>query len=472
MKNGRQFYINGAWVDPIEPNDFPVENPATEQNVATISLGSSADVDHAVSAARTAFESFSQSSIEERLALLERLEAIYTARYDEMAQAMTQEMGAPKTLSMEAQAWCGQNHIREGIKALKAFEFSSTFNGAKLVREPIGVCALITPWNWPINQIVVKVVPALATGCTMVLKPSEVAPLSALLWTQMLDEAGVPAGVYNLVNGDGPSVGAALSSHPDVDLVSFTGSTRAGTAITQAAAPTVKRVVQELGGKSPNIILDDADIENAVKAGVLHCMQNTGQSCNCPSRMLVPRSRYKEAVEVAGRVAAGVEVGDPTQDGDHIGPLVSRSQYERVQSLIQKGIDEGADLLCGGTGKPDGFSIGHFAKPTVFANVNNKMAIAQQEIFGPVLSIIPYDGDDEAVAISNDTPYGLSGYIQGDEDHALALASKIKAGMIHINGGPIVSGGPFGGYKQSGNGREGGAFGFEDFLETKIISAA
>jgi len=470
MENSRQFYINGAWVNPLEANDFAVENPATGEVVNTISLGSSADVDRAVAAAREAFDSYSQTSREERLALLERMKEVYKKRYNDMAVAISTEMGAPKTLAETAQTWCGLHHIEEGIKALKDFSFESELHGARVVKEPIGVCALITPWNWPVNQVALKVVPALATGCTMVLKPSEIAPLSGLLWTEIMHEAGVPAGVYNMVNGDGPGVGAPLSCHPDVDMVTFTGSTRAGSAITKASADTVKRVALELGGKSPNIILDDANLPKAVKAGILHCMDNTGQSCNAPTRMLVPKPLYDEACEIARNVAEKVAVGDPTEEGRHIGPLVSRVHFEKVQGLIQKGIDEGARLLCGGVGRPDGFQKGYFTRPTVFADVSNDMAIARQEIFGPVLCMIPYEGDEEAVAIGNDTPYGLSAYVQGEPEHALRIASRIKAGMVHINGGGIVPGGPFGGYKQSGNGREGGAFGFEDFLETKIIN--
>ncbi len=470
MNNSRQFYINGAWVDPIEANDFAVENPATEEIVSTVSLGASADVDCAVAAAKEAFVQYSQTTREQRLALLERVETEYKKRYNDVAAAMTLEMGAPKTLAESAQAWCGLHHIEQGIKALKDFTFEDTLGESRLVKEAIGVCALITPWNWPINQIALKVVPALATGCTVVLKPSEIAPLSALVWTEIMHAAGVPAGVYNMVNGDGPGVGAALSSHPDIDMVTFTGSTRAGAEITRAAADTVKRVAQELGGKSPNIILDDANLEQAVEAGVRHCMQNTGQSCNSPTRMLVPKSLYDKATDIAQRVGETIAVGDPGNEGDHIGPLVSRMHFEKVQGLIQKGVDEGANLLCGGTGRPEGVEKGYFTKPTIFANVDNAMSIAQQEIFGPVLSMIPYEDDEDAVAIANDTPYGLSGYVQGETNRAMKIASRIKAGMIHINGSGLTPGGPFGGYKQSGNGREGGAFGFDDFLETKIIN--
>jgi len=470
MHTSRQFYINGAWIDPHEANDFAVENPATEEVVDTISLGSAADVDRAVAAARAAFDTYSQSSIEERLALLERVRKEYKKRYDDMAVAISIEMGAPKTLAETAQAWCGLHHIEQGIKALESFSFEEALNGARVSKEPIGVCALITPWNWPVNQVALKVVPALATGCTMVLKPSEISPLSSLIWTEILHEAGVPAGVYNMVNGDGPGVGAPLTCHPDVDMITFTGSTRAGAAITKAAADSVKRVALELGGKSPNIILDDANLAETVTAGVAHCMHNTGQSCNAPTRMLVPRPLYDEATEIARNVANNMAVGDPLEEGEHIGPLVSRVHFEKVQELIQKGIDEGARLLCGGVGKPDGFDKGYFAKPTIFADVNNDMTIAQQEIFGPVLCMIPYEGDEEAVAIGNDTPYGLSAYIQGEPEHAVRIANRIKAGMVHINGSGLTPGGPFGGFKQSGNGREGGAFGFEDFLETKIVN--
>lgn len=471
MKDLRQFYIDGAWVDPETANDFPVENPATEEQIAVISLGTQTDVDKAVASARRAFESYSQTSREERLALLEKLLAIYMVRYGEVAQAISQEMGAPMTLAQGLQADTGRGHLQAAIDTLKEFEFERQVANARIVREPIGVCGFITPWNWPINQVVCKVAPALATGCTMVLKPSEIAPLSAHLFAEMIDQAGFPAGVFNLVDGDGPTVGAALSAHTDIDMMSFTGSTRAGIAVAKAAADTVKRVAQELGGKSPNVLLDDADFEQAVTGGVLHCMNNTGQSCNAPTRMLVPQSRYEEAVTLAKAAAESVEVGDPEKEGEHIGPLVSRAQYDKVQGLMQTAIDEGARLVAGGPGKPEGQETGYFARPTVFADVNNEMTIAREEVFGPVLVMIPYKDEDEAIRIANDTPYGLAAYLQsGDMEHGQRVASRLKAGMVCLNGAPHIYSSPFGGYKQSGNGREWGEFGFEDFLETKSIS--
>lgn len=472
MIKTRQFYIDGEWVAPTGDRTLSIINPATELSVGDLALGTAADVERAASAARRAFATYSLTSVEERAALLEKLAEVYKARADEMAEAISIEMGAPKALAKNAQVPAGRAHIKATIRALRGYEFESDGpNGETVLREPIGVCAMITPWNWPMNQITLKVAPALAAGCTMVLKPSEIAPLSGLLFAEFVHEAGFPAGVFNLVSGDGPTVGAALSAHPEVDMVTFTGSTRAGTAVAKAAADSVKRVSQELGGKSPNVILDDADLERAVKGGVLHCMNNTGQSCNAPTRMLVHKDQYEQAIEIAAQVTAKVEVGNPAEDGRHIGPLVSDVQFNKVQELIQKGIDEGARLVAGGTGKPTGFETGYFVKPTVFADVNNDMAVAREEIFGPVLVMIPYADEAEAVAIANDTPYGLAAYLQtGDAARARRVARQLRAGMVHINGSAQGAGAPFGGYKQSGNGREGGELGLEDFLEVKVVS--
>lgn len=467
----RDFYINGAWVPPLKANDLEVINPATEKPVAVISMGTAADIDRAVAAAKTAFQTYSRTSVEERLALLEKLLAIYKRRYDEMAKTITLELGAPITMSTQQQADVGVGHLQGFIDALKALHMREELpNGDLLVREPIGVCGLITPWNWPINQIALKVVPVLATGSTCVLKPSEFTPLNALLYAEMVDEAGFPAGVFNLVNGDGATVGAALSKHKDVDMMSFTGSTRAGIAVSKDAAETVKRVTLELGGKSPNIVFEDADLEDRVAGSVLECFNNSGQSCDAPTRMLVQRSVYDKAVKIAEAAGRQAQVGDPQEEGDHIGPLVSHIQYGRVQNLIEAGISEGARVLVGGAGKPEGFETGYFVRPTIFADVRNDMRIAREEVFGPVLSLIPFDTEEEAIAIANDTPYGLAAYVQtGDAKRAERVASRLKAGMVHINGGPHRYGSPFGGYKQSGNGREGGKFGLEDFLEVKTI---
>ena len=470
MKDCRQFYIDGKWVAPTKPQDLAVIDPATEEEVAVISLGTAADVDKAVAAAKRAFESYSQTSVEERLALLQRIIEVYQSKYEEMAATISQEMGAPMWLARVAQAASGLGHLLEMQRVLSTFQFEELKGQTLMRKEPIGVCGLITPWNWPVNQITCKVAPALAAGCTMVLKPSEIAPLSGYLFTQILHEAGVPAGVFNMVNGDGPTVGSAISSHPDVDMVSFTGSTRAGVAVATAAAPTVKRVTQELGGKSANIILEDADIEQAVAAGVQGCMMNTGQSCNAPTRMLVPRAQMAKAAAVAKAAASSVTVGDPKADGVTIGPLASGVQFEKVQRLIQKGIDEGAELVTGGVGRPDGIEKGYFVKPTVFANVRNDMTIAREEIFGPVLSIIPYDSEEEAIRIANDTVYGLSGYVMSsDLEHARRVARRIRSGNVHVNGAQPDFAGAFGGYKQSGNGREWGEAGFQEFLETKSV---
>ncbi|MBQ0707568.1 MULTISPECIES: aldehyde dehydrogenase family protein [unclassified Ochrobactrum] len=469
------FYIDGAWRAPVEAKSIEVINPANEKPYAVISAGSAKDIDLAVAAARKAFPSWSETSAAERIGYIRRLVEIYEARLDEMAKAISLEMGAPITLARESQAAAGLSHTKAFIAAFENFEFeellSSKYPNQTIVREPIGVCGLITPWNWPMNQIALKVIPALAVGCTVILKPSEIAPMSAMLFAEFVDEAGFPQGVFNLVNGEGAVVGEALSQHPDVDMMSFTGSTRAGTAVSRAAAATVKRVSLELGGKSPNIVFADADLEKTIARSLAHCFENTGQSCNAPTRMLVERSVYDKAVELAKQVAEGTKVGDPAEEGDHIGPLSSSIQFEKVQKLIQKGIDEGARLVAGGTGRPEGFTEGDFVKPTVFADVNNDMTIAREEIFGPVLAMIPFDTEEEAVAIANDTPYGLAAYIQtGSPERAKRVARKLRAGMVQINGTSRAPGSPFGGYKQSGNGREGGKWGLEDFMEVKLIS--
>jgi aldehyde dehydrogenase (NAD+) len=470
MKDCRQFYINGAWVSPTKPNDFEVLNPATEEPIGVISLGTAADVDKAVTAARAAFETFSQTSREERVALLQKIIEVYATRLDEMAATISREMGAPQWLAKAAQAPSALAHLMTALEILKSYEFEHQQGSTLFRREPVGVCGMITPWNWPINQIACKVAPAIAAGCTMVLKPSEIAPLSAHLFAEVLDAAGVPAGVFNLVDGDGPTVGQAIASHPGVDMVSFTGSTRGGVAVATAAAPTVKRVTQELGGKSANILLDDVDLEKAVAGGVQSCFANSGQSCNAPTRMLVPAARMDEAKAVAKRTAEATQVADPFADGHAIGPVVSRAQYDKIQGLIQKGIDEGAELVAGGPGRPDGLTKGYFVQPTVFANVRNDMTIAREEIFGPVLSIIGYRDEEDAIRIANDTAYGLSGYVSsGDLEHARKVARRIRSGNVHLNGANVDFAGSFGGYKQSGNGREWGRHGFEEFLEVKSV---
>jgi len=468
-----QFYINGEWVKPQQAAaDFGVINPATEQVIESLAMGGEADANAAVAAAKSAFASYSQSSVEERVALLEKLLAAYDRRYNEMAELMTLEMGAPVDYSREVQAESGRGHIEQAIKELQKFKFDTRMeDDCTLMREPVGVCSMITPWNWPINQVTIKVAPALAAGCTMILKPSELSPLSALLFAEMIDEAGYPPGVFNLINGDGPSVGAPLSSHPDVDCVSFTGSTRAGILIASAAAPTVKRVSQELGGKSPNIILPDADLKTAVEGGVDFCFGNVGQSCDAPTRMLVQRDQYEEAVEIARQFALGVSVGDPQEHGTHMGPVISQTQFDKIQGMIQTGIDEGARLVAGGVGKPMGFETGYYVKPTVFADVNNQMSIARDEIFGPVLVMIPYDTVDEAIEIANDTVYGLAACVSGTDKTQLEyVIRRLRAGSISVNGHYQGYVSPFGGYKQSGNGREGGVFGLEEFLEAKTVA--
>jgi aldehyde dehydrogenase (NAD+) len=471
MKDLRKFYIDGQWIDPVQSNDLDVENPASEELVATISLGAEADVNHAVAAARRAFPRYSQMPVDERISLMEKLLQIYVDRYDEMAVAISIEMGAPISFATAAQADTGRGHINAALEALKQFEFERQVGNTRIVKEAIGVCGFITPWNWPINQISCKVAPALATGCTMVLKPSEIAPISGYLFTEMMDQAGFPAGVYNMVNGDGPNVGAVIAGHSEVDMVSFTGSTRAGILVAKAAADTVKRVTQELGGKSPNIIFEDADLESAVTAGVNHMMGNTGQSCNAPSRMLVHSSVYDKAVAIAKEAAGNVAVDQPTKEGQHLGPLSSRVQFDKVQGLIEKGIEEGATLVAGGPGKPKGLETGYFVRPTVFADVTNEMTIAQEEIFGPVLSMIPFETEEQAIQIANDTPYGLSAYFSPtSEERAARVASQLRAGMVSVNSASQDYTAPFGGYKQSGNGREWGEFGFDDFLEIKGIT--
>ncbi len=470
----RNFYINGAWVAPAVANDFDVIDPSTEEACAVISLGSEADTNAAVAAAKAAFPAWSMTSLDERVALLEKLLEVYSARSAEMAEAISMEMGAPIALSQTAQVGAGAGHIKNVIRALKEFEFERPLNDRApdnaILYEPVGVCALITPWNWPMNQVTLKVAPALGVGCTMVLKPSEVAPLSSALFAEMIDEAGFPAGVFNMVQGDGVGVGSQLSGHADVDMVSFTGSTRAGVAITKNAADSVKRVALELGGKGANIVFADAD-PKAVVRGVRQCFMNSGQSCNAPTRMLVERSRYDEALASAQEVAEQTAVDIASTEGRHIGPVVSQVQWDKIQGLIAKGEEEGARLLAGGTGRPDGHDKGYFVKPTVFADVDPEMTIAREEIFGPVLSITPFDTEEEAVAIANDTPYGLTNYVQtSDNEKARRVARQLRSGMVEMNGLPRGAGAPFGGYGQSGNGREGGEWGIEEFLEVKSVS--
>jgi aldehyde dehydrogenase (NAD+) len=469
MRDYLKFYIDGQWVEPKGSQTVDVINPATETAAGRVTLGTAEDVDLAVRAARKAFASYSQTSREERVDLLERIIAEYQKRFEDMAKAITEEMGAPSWLAQRAQAAMGIAHVQTALQVLKDYKFEEDRGATRLVKEPIGVCAFITPWNWPINQIACKVAPALATGCTMVLKPSEVAPFSAWIWTEILAAAGVPAGVYNLVNGDGPTVGAALSSHPEVDMVSFTGSTRAGIEVARNAAPTVKRVHQELGGKSPNIILDDADFQKAVGGGVASVMMNSGQSCNAPTRMLVPQKRMDEVIAIAKAAAEAHTVGDPNGNSK-LGPVVSEVQWNKIQGLIQKGVDEGATLVAGGPGKPEGLETGYYVKPTVFANVTPTMTIAKEEIFGPVLAILGYDGVDQAVEIGNDTEYGLAAYVSGNDlAEVRAVASRLRAGQVILNGaGPDLMA-PFGGYKMSGNGREWGDHAFGEFLETKAV---
>ena len=472
MKNMGQFYIDGSWVSPVGADTLDVINPATEESVATIAMGGQADVDAAVAAAKAAFATYSLTTVDERLDLLDRVRSALRPRLEEFAEAITLEMGAPRGLARAMQAEMGIYHVTTAMEVLSTYEFEYVKDTALIVREPLGVVGMITPWNWPINQLACKVAPALAAGCTMVVKPSEVSPLSAIVFAEALDEAGVPAGVFNLVNGDGLNVGAYLSAHPDIDMVSFTGSTRAGIEVAKNAAPTVKRVAQELGGKSANIILDDACFEEAISRDAFEMCLNSGQSCNAGTRMLVPRDRMDEAARLAELGMDQLSVGDPQDLANTVGPVASEAQWIKIQELIQVGIDEGATLVCGGCGRPDGLDTGFYVRPTLFADVTNDMRIAREEIFGPVLVIIGYEDDDDAVDIANDTSYGLSGYISGSHDRALAVARRIRTGAMHLNGaGPDLHA-PFGGYKQSGNGREWGRHGFEEYLETKAVLGA
>jgi aldehyde dehydrogenase (NAD+) len=470
MYEFEDFLIAGCWTSPRRGRPFDVINPATEKIVGRISLGDAEDADRAVRAARAAFPAYAATAPAERAAMIRRFIEIYRRRYEEMAQAITAELGAPITLARGSQAMLGIGHMQAAVEVLERFDFLERRGPNVVAHEPVGVCAFITPWNWPVNQIACKVAPALAAGCTMVLKPSEIAPLSGRLFAEMIDEAGFPAGVFNLVNGDGPGVGQALSSHSEVDMVSFTGSTRGGIAVAKSAADTVKRVHQELGGKSPNIILDEDILPSAVRAGVVDCFQNSGQSCNAPTRMLVPREMHARAVEYALAQAELEVVGDPLDEATTMGPVISQLQFDKIQALIRAGIDEGATLITGGLGRPAGLKRGYYVRPTIFANVDNRMRIAQEEIFGPVLAIIPYGGENEAVRIANDSPYGLAAYVQGSDDEAVRrVAGRLRVGMVHCNGASMTLHSPFGGYKQSGNGREWGQFGFEEFLETKVM---
>ena len=474
MIEKRQFYINGAWVNPVVPRDHHVIDPSTEEPCAVISMGGQGDTDAAVAAAKAAFPGWMATPVAERIALVEKMLEIYKSRSEDLAQAISICMGAPIEMARTQQVGAGVWHTSNFLKAAKNFQFIRPLGdhapNDRIVYEPVGVCALITPWNWPMNQVTLKVVAAAIAGCTMVLKPSEESPLDAIVFAEIMHEAGFPAGVFNLVNGDGMGVGTQLSGHKDVDMVSFTGSTRAGIAISKNAADTLKRVHLELGGKGANIIFDDAD-DKAVKRGVLHMMNNTGQSCNAPSRMLVQRGIYEQAVETAAQVASGIPVGDSHVEGRHIGPVVNEAQWGKIQGLIQKGIDEGARLVAGGTGRPEGFNKGFYVRPTVFADVTNEMTIAREEIFGPVLAIIPFETEEEAVEIANDTVYGLTNYVQTqDSIRANRLALQLRSGMVEMNGHSRSAGAPFGGMKQSGNGREGGVWGIEDFLEVKAVA--
>jgi aldehyde dehydrogenase (NAD+) len=468
--NLSQFYINGKWVDPVRPSKLQVINPATEKSVGEISVGSALDIDNAVSAARSAFKSFSKTAISERIELLSEIRNVYKKRFNEIAEAIMTEMGAPINLASGAQASVGMSHLKTAIRVLEETKFEYTHNNLIIRKEPIGVCGLITPWNWPINQVVSKLAPCIAAGCTSILKPSEIAPLSAIIIAEIIHEAGAPNGVFNMVHGYGPVVGEAMSNHQDIDMMSFTGSTRGGIAVATSSAKTVKRVSQELGGKSPNIIIDDTKFNESVTRGVSGCMSNTGQSCNAPTRMLVPAHRHDEALEIAKLAAESMTTGDPKLPNTDIGPLVSETQFNKVQDLLKSGIESKATLVTGGVGKPDGLETGYFVKPTIFGNVSNDMEIAQEEIFGPVLSIIPYETDEEAVAIANDTEYGLAAYVAGDNKEKLMyFARNLNAGQIHLN---YASGGadaPFGGFKKSGNGREKAEWGLDEFLEIKAI---
>jgi aldehyde dehydrogenase (NAD+) len=470
MEKKLKFYIDGAWVDPVSPSSLGIVNPATEETFAQISLGSREDVDRAATAARRAFASYSRVGVEERLAYLRKIIEGFRARLPELARTMTLEMGSPITFSTERQATVALFHFEEAARVLAQYPFEQRMGNGIVRREPIGVCGLITPWNWPLNQVASKVAPALATGCTVVLKPSEIAPLSSMLFAEIVHDAGIPAGVFNLVNGDGPTVGEAIAAHPEIDMVSFTGSTTAGVKVAKLAADTVKRVAQELGGKSANIILADADVRAAVIAGVHACYTNAGQNCQSPTRMLIPRAQRDLAFEAAREAVAAIRLGDPLDPASTMGPLVSPAQFDKVQKLIQSGVDEGATLVAGGTGRPEQVDRGYYVRPTVFGDVTRQMRIANEEIFGPVLSIMSYDSEEEAIDIANDTPFGLAGFVQSrDLDHARGVANRIRAGRVYLNGAAFDRSLPFGGYKQSGNGREFGVFGFEEYLEVKAI---
>ena len=473
MLDKKNFYINGKWVKPSKSNDFEVINPSNEEPFAVISLGSREDTDAAVKAAKNAFVNWKETSKEERISLLEKLLKIYKKRFNEMAEAMSKEMGSPIDYAISTHAASGQAHLEDFILRLKEFNFEESFNTKSnnyIAREPIGVCGLITPWNWPINQIALKVIPALATGCTMILKPSEIAPISAMLFAEMIDEVAFPAGVFNLVNGDGAGVGTDISGHPDIDMISFTGSTRAGKLISKNAANTIKRVCLELGGKGGNIVFADS-YPNAIRDGIRNVMSNSGQSCDAPTRMLVEKSIYDRAIKEAADEANKIKVDVASKKGDHIGPVVSKIQYDKIINLINSGIDEGATLAAGGPDLPNGLDKGYFIKPTIFTNVTNDMEIAKKEIFGPVLSIIPFESEDEAIKITNETEYGLGNYLQTeDKEKAKRVAKKLRSGIVYINGNAADSGTPFGGYRQSGNGREGGVWGLEEYLEIKTVT--
>ena len=471
MENLQKFYINGKWVEPRSKNTMPVINPATEEQIGTVAMGNAEDVDLAVSAANEAFVTFSQTSIQDRLDLLIKIKDVTQKRFEELVKAMSTEMGAPMTMARDAQADAAIGHLDGFIDALKNLEDQKTLpNGDVLCKEAIGVCGLITPWNWPINQITLKVLPAIATGCASILKPSEHTPISAVVYTEILHDAGLPAGVFNLVQGNGEDVGVALSRHPDIQMISFTGSTRGGISVTKESATTVKKVTLELGGKSPNLVFADCDLQEKVTASVNECMFNTGQSCDAPTRLLVEKKCYAEVLEIAKQAAENISLGDPTKEGDHLGPLFDKIQYDRVQTMIKVGIDEGVTLLTGGLGKPEGFETGWYTKPTIFADVTNDKRVAQEEIFGPVLVIIPFEDEADAIKIANDTPYGLAAYMQtGSKERADRVARQLRAGAVHVNGAGYNYGSPFGGYKQSGNGREGGDMGIEDYLETKTL---
>jgi len=475
MIDKTKFYINGEWVKPLKENNFNVINPSTEKSYAQISLGSKEDLDLAVQSAKKAFESWSFSEVNERISLVEDFIALYDKRSSDMAEAISSEMGAPIKMATNDQVTAGSKHMKNFIAAMKNFKFEHPLRSdtpdEQMIYEPIGVCGLITPWNWPMNQVTLKVVPAILTGCTMILKPSEIAPMSSMLFSEMMDDIGFPPGVFNLVNGDGPTVGEAMSAHPDIDMMSFTGSTRAGIAVSKGSANTIKRVALELGGKGANVIFSDSDVKSAVKRGADRVLKNSGQSCNAPTRMLVEKSSYEEAVTYAKEIFSATVVDSSDKQGDHIGPVVSKTQFDKIQDLIQSGIDEGANLVTGGTGRPEGINKGYFIKPTVFADVNNEMRIAREEIFGPVLSIIPFQSEDEAVEIANDTNYGLTHYVQsGDKDKTQRMARRLRAGMVEVNGAGRAPGSPFGGSKQSGNGREGGLHGLLEFVELKAVS--